>query len=128
MILVDTSAWVDFFRGRGAHATRVDELLESDEVALCGPVVTELRRGIRLDSDRARVLRSLAGCHALAQPPLLWEEAGELGWFLRRRGAAVKSLDLLIATYALAHRVPVLTSDADFVRMQRAGVGLLLAG
>jgi predicted nucleic acid-binding protein len=128
VILVDTSAWVDFFRGRGRQAIEVDELLERDEVALCGPVVTEIRRGLRSTSDRSRVLPLLSACHALPQPALLWEEAGELGWYLAKRGAVVKSLDLLIATYALTHRVPVLTSDSDFARMQRAGIGLLLAG
>ena len=127
MILVDTSAWVDFFRGRGRHAAQVEELLEHDDVALCGPVVTEIRRGLHSANDRSRVLPLLSGCHALPQPLLLWEEAGELGWYLSKRGAVVKSLDLLIATYALSHRVPVLTSDADFSRIQRAGVGLLLA-
>lgn len=127
MILVDTSAWVDFFRGRGRLTARVDDLLERDEVALCGPVVTEIRRGLRSPADRSRVLPLLAGCHLLPQPPRLWDEAGELGWFLGKRGNVVKSLDLLIAAYALAHRVPVLTSDGDFARMRRAGVDLVLA-
>jgi predicted nucleic acid-binding protein len=36
-------------------------------------------------------------------------------------------MDLLIATYALAHSVPVLTLDSDFAAIQRAGVGLALA-
>ncbi len=36
-------------------------------------------------------------------------------------------MDLFIATYALAHSVPVLTLDADFAAIQRAGVGLVLA-
>jgi predicted nucleic acid-binding protein len=85
VILVDTSAWVDFFRGRGRHAMRVDDLLEHDEVALCGPVVTEIRRGLRSPGDRARVLPLLNGCHVLPQPILLWEEAGKLGWYLGRR-------------------------------------------
>jgi predicted nucleic acid-binding protein len=58
----------------------------------------------------------------------LWEEAGELGFFLGRRGAAVKSLDLLIATYALAHAVPILTADADFTLMRRAGAHLVVIG
>ncbi|HEU4384277.1 MAG TPA: PIN domain-containing protein [Anaeromyxobacteraceae bacterium] len=56
-----------------------------------------------------------------------WMEAGELGALLGRRGATVKSMDLIIATYALAHSVPVLTLDADFAAIQRAGVGLSLA-
>jgi predicted nucleic acid-binding protein len=125
--LVDTSAWIAFFRGRAPFAAAVDRLLESDEVALCGPVLTELRRGLRSAADRARVLPLLTGCRILEQPRRLWEEAGELGYYLGRRGAMVKSLDLLIATYALAHGVPVLSADADFARIRRAGAGLLLA-
>lgn len=127
MILVDTSAWVDFFRGRGHLALRVDELIESDQAALCGPVITEIRRGLRSPGERSRVLPLLGGCHLLEQPPDLWAEAGELGWWLGRRGATVKSLDLLIATYALAHDVAILAADSDFALMARAGLGLVLA-
>jgi tRNA(fMet)-specific endonuclease VapC len=127
VILVDTSAWVDFFRARGPLAERVDELIEGDEAALCGPVITELRRGLRSQAERRRVLPLLGGCHLLQQPADLWAEAGELGWWLGRRGAVVKSLDLLIAAYALAHAVPVLTGDDDFALMRRAGLGLVLA-
>jgi predicted nucleic acid-binding protein len=126
MILVDTSAWIDFFRGRGRFAEAVDQLLESDDVAICGPIVTEIRRGLRSSTDRARVLPLLAACHHLEQPRSLWEEAGDLGTLLGKRGANVKSLDLLIATYALAHTVALLTADTDFARIRRAGVGLML--
>jgi predicted nucleic acid-binding protein len=104
----------------------VDRLLESNEVALCGPVVTELRRGLRSHAERRRVLPLLDGCHSLEQPPRLWQEAGELGYVVARRGKTVKTLDLLIATYALAHAVPVLAVDSDFATMKRAGLALLL--
>lgn len=73
------------------------------------------------------MLPLLAGCHVLEQPAELWSESGELGYWLGRRGAAVKSLDLLIAAYALSHGVPILTGDGDFATMRRAGVRLLLA-
>jgi predicted nucleic acid-binding protein len=126
VILVDTSAWIDFFRGAGSLAGRVDDLLENDQAALCGPVITEIRRGLRSRAERTRVLPLLAGCHLLEQPAALWEEAGELGWYLGRRGATVKSLDLLIATYALAHAVPILTVDGDFALMRRVGLGLVI--
>ncbi len=126
MILVDTSAWIDFFRGREPLARAVDHALESDDAALCGPILTEIRRGLRTAAERRRVLPLLAGCHVLAQPPDLWEEAGDLGFALARRGVTVKTLDLLIAAYALSHSVPLLTSDADFSRMRRAGIPLAL--
>jgi predicted nucleic acid-binding protein len=126
VILVDTSAWIEFFCGRDPLATAVDGLIEANEVALCGPVLTEIRRGLRSRADRARVLPLLDGCHVLEQPRALWEEAGELGALLGRRGATVKSLDLLVAVYALSHGVAVLTRDSDFQRMRRAGLTLLL--
>jgi predicted nucleic acid-binding protein len=127
VILVDTSAWIDFFRGLEPFASAVDAVLDSDDVALCGPVLTELRRGLRTRRERSRVLPLLSGCHFLEQPPALWEEAGDLGYALARRGAIVKTLDLLIAAYALSHRIPILTRDGDFARMRGAGIPLGLA-
>jgi len=93
---------------------------------LCGPVITELRRGLRSAAERAKVLPLLDGCPLLDQPFRLWQEAGEIGYLVARRGKSVKSLDLLIATYALAHSVPILAVDADFATMKRAGLHLLL--
>lgn len=94
---------------------------------MCGPIVTELRRGLGTARERARVLPLLDGCHTLDQPARLWEEAGDLGYALARRGVSVKTLDLLIATYALAHAAPLLTVDADFAAMKRGGLDLILA-
>jgi predicted nucleic acid-binding protein len=56
----------------------------------------------------------------------LWEEAGDLGFFLARKGVTAKTLDLLIATYAMSHGVPVLAFDRDYADMRAAGVKLLL--
>ena len=88
MIMIDTSAWVEFFRGRDPVASAVDALLEFGEAALCGPVVTEIRRGLRTPVERRRVLPLLAGCRLLEQPPGLWEEAGDIGFALARSGAS----------------------------------------
>jgi predicted nucleic acid-binding protein len=73
------------------------------------------------------VLPLLEGCHALDQPARLWDEAGDIGYALARRGISVKTLDLLIATYAIVHDVPLLALDADFGIMKRGGLDLLLA-
>jgi len=102
MILVDTSAWIEFFR--------------------------ELRRGLLNQSERRTVLPLLEACHILSQPAELWTEAGDLGFALRRRGVTPKTLDLLIAVYALHHSATLLTLDKDFVAMHKAGVPLQLAG
>ncbi len=126
MILVDTSAWIDFFRGRDPAASLVDDALLHNEAALCGPIATELRRGLRDGRERKNVLELLTGCHFLPQPPELWVEAGELGFVLRRRGVTPKTLDLLIAVHALSHSAELLTTDKDFAAMRKAGVHLVL--
>jgi predicted nucleic acid-binding protein len=106
----------------------VDALLEADEVAVCGPILTELRRGVRSAVERRKLLDAMRGCHLLSQPASLWTEAGDLGFALRRVGTTVKTMDLLIATYALTAGTPILTCDADFRVMQKAGVPLLVEG
>jgi hypothetical protein len=126
MILVDTSAWVEFFRDRNPAANVVDAAIADNEAAVCGPVETELRRGLLNRSERNKVLPLLSACHQLSEPAGLWLEAGELGFALRRRGVTPKTLDLLIATYALTHSVRLLATDTDFANMQKAGVALQL--
>lgn len=126
MILVDTSAWVSFFRGHEPLAAAVDEGLATNEVAMCGPVEAELRRGLANARERKVVLPLLAACHWLTQPEQLWSEAGDLGFFLRRRGVTAKTLDLLIAVYALSHSTALLTADRDFLAMKKAGVPVQL--
>ncbi len=126
MTLVDTSAWVEFFRGKGPIAQTVDELIESDDAVLCGPVLTELHRGLRSERERQMVLPLLGALRSLPQPVALWEEAGELGHALARKGVTAKTLDLLIAAYALAHDVGLLATDRDFAEMRRAGVPITL--
>ncbi len=126
MILVDTSAWIEFFRGTGRAAEQVEITLAEDEAAWCGPIATELRRGLVSAKERAKVLPLLHACHWLAQPEALWDEAGDLGYLLRRKGLTAKTLDLLIAAYALSHRVALLTVDADFVAMKKKGIPLEL--
>jgi hypothetical protein len=126
LILVDTSAWIAFFRARGRAAAVVDRALEDDEAALCGPVLTELRRGFVSVVERSKIIPCLLACHQLPQPASLWDEAGDLGFALARKGATVKSLDLLIAAYALAYTIPILTLDGDFHLIARANVGLHL--
>jgi predicted nucleic acid-binding protein len=112
MILVDTSAWVAFFRDRGTLAERVAvAVAEGDAVV----------RGLR-PPERNRVLPLLEALELLEAPPELWLTAGELGYRLAQKGKTAKSLDLLIACYAMHHGATVLTDDADFSEMAAAGI------
>ena len=124
MILVDTSSWIDFFKGKDPFASVIEASLEANQVAICGPVLTELRRGFRSASERDKVLKLIYGCRELIQPDYLWDDAGDIGFALRRGGKTVKTMDLLIATYAIAYRVPILTSDKEFYLIQKVAGSL----
>jgi len=126
MILVDTSAWIDFFRDRKPLANIVDQALDENSVALCGPIYTELLRGFKNPQERNKVVPLLQACRVLSQPADLWEAAGQYGFELKRQGISVKTIDLLIACYATSHRVPILTADHDFKLMQSAGLEIFL--
>ena len=115
MILVDTSAWVEYLRDTGTPAcVRVDELL-ADDIAVCHPVRMEVLAGAR-DERHLRDLRGLLN-RAAVIPTLMtdYEDAAALYRTCRRRGETVRRLiDCLIAAHAVREGIPILHADTDF--------------
>ena len=115
MILVDTSAWIEFLRDTGsATCVRVDELL-AEEIATCQPVRMELLAGAR-DGHHLQALRGLlARTTILETLPTDYENAAMLYRACRRRGETVRKLiDCLIAAHAIRAHLPLLHADADY--------------
>ena len=115
MILVDTSAWVEFLRDTGSEVCdEVDRLLASD-IAVCDPIRMEVLAGAR-DEAHLRSLRALLGrATALPTEALDYEHAASLYRECRRGGETVRRLiDCLIAAVAIRHDVAVLHADSDF--------------
>lgn len=101
-ILVDTSAWIEFYHPQGADEVKraLTEALEQQEVAVIAPIVVELLRGAKTEKA-SRVLQD--DLRALLWLPLDGEEAvtaAKLGWALSRAGRPVPTIDLLIAAAA----------------------------
>lgn len=115
MVLVDTSVWIDVFR-RGT-STRLDALVDFDQVVTCLPVVQEVLQGF--DEERAyRLAREAMLALPLLESPMsfaVFEEAAELYRRGRRAGRTIRSgVDCLIAACALRHDAEVLHQDRDF--------------
>lgn len=122
MIVVDSSVWIDFLNGRNApHVRRLRMLLGVEEVIVGDLMLCEVLQG--LDSERASqeieaLLRrfdivSMAG-DAIAVA------AARNFRSLRRRGITVgKTIDLLIGTWCIENRMPLLHNDGDFRPMAR---------
>jgi predicted nucleic acid-binding protein len=123
LVLVDTSAWVEFLRGTGsATHVHVRGLLDEEApLATTDVVVMELLAGARDDAHRNDLRRLLRRCeHLPTEGPLDYEDAAEVYRACRRAGATVRRLtDCLIAAVAIRNGVPLLHRDADFDAIAR---------
>lgn len=115
MILIDTSAWIEFLRDTASPiCDEVDRLLAA-EIAICDPIRMEVLAGAR-DEAHLRQLRGLlARATVLPTGPADYESAAALYRVCRRRGETVRKLiDCLIGAIAVREEVPVLHADTDF--------------
>ncbi len=115
MILVDTSAWIEFLRDTGSDTCdEVDRLLATS-IATCDPVRMEVLAGARHDAHLRQLRGLVARATVLPTGPGDYESAAALYRRCRRRGETVRKLvDCLIAAVAIRERVPVLHHDVDF--------------
>jgi len=107
VVLIETSAWIEFLRDTGSSVcVRVDELLGED-MAICEPVRMEILAGARDDKHLNDLRRLLAGATLLVTESIDYEEAASLYRVCRRGGETVRKLiDCLIATIAHPSRRP----------------------
>ena len=131
MILVDTSAWIEFDRATGSPVdTRLTDLIGSgDEVAVTEPVIMEVLSGAR-DESRERDLRRLLDRFTLLrfEAPTHFAGATRIYRACRRAGVTPRGLiDCMIAAVAVAHEAAVLAHDRDFAAIARV-IGLDLDG
>jgi predicted nucleic acid-binding protein len=115
MILVDTSAWVEFLRDTGSPICwKVDELLDGD-AAVCEPIRMELLAGARSERHAEDLRALLARTTTVRTDPIDYDVAAESYRACRRNGETVRNfIDCLIASVALRTTTPLLHCDADF--------------
>jgi predicted nucleic acid-binding protein len=113
-VLIDTSVWIDALRGKTQNVVAdVRTLLEKDLAVTCGPVLMELRRGLRPE-ERKKVLPLFNAVRRIDFEEEDWEMAGDLDATLRNKGVTVPPVDMLIARVCLRHKLPIFTLDGHF--------------
>jgi predicted nucleic acid-binding protein len=129
VIVVDSSVWIDFLNGRNsAHVRTLRAVLGVDEVIVGDLMLCEVLQG--LASERAaREVEALLRRFEIV--PMAGDAiavaAARNFRTLRRRGITVrKTMDLLIGTWCIENRRPLLHNDSDFRPMTRH-LGLLEA-
>ncbi len=120
MILIDTSAWVEFLRDTGSTACEEVDRLLGAEIATTDPVLMEVLAGAR-DAPHADRLRSLLWRAQMRHcRPEDFENAALLYRSCRRQGETVRRLvDCLIGAVAIRCQLPLLHQDSDFEILAR---------
>lgn len=122
MIVVDSSVWIDFLNGRNAPPVRrLRECLGSEEIALGDLMLCEILQGLDSERSAAEVLSLLRRFEIVPMAGETIAVAAARNFrHLRRRGITIrKTIDLLIGTWCIENRRPLLHNDRDFRPMAR---------
>jgi predicted nucleic acid-binding protein len=118
VILVDSSAWIEYQRATGSPADLgLTAAIEEDEpLAVIGLILMEVLAGARDEPQARQLARLLSRCNLLPlQEPSDHEAAAALYRACRGGGATIRRLpDCLIAAVAIRTGVELLHQDADF--------------
>ncbi|MFN0040010.1 MAG: PIN domain nuclease [Burkholderiales bacterium] len=117
MILVDSSVWVDYFRGKSTpQAQRLDELLGTTPLAIGDLILVEVLQGFRTEREFNQARRWMAALETVNLGGTeLAVEAARNHRKLRELGVTVrKTIDTVIATRCIIDRLQLLHSDRDF--------------
>ena len=132
MILVDSSVWIDYFRGTTTpQAEKLDALLGNEPVATGDLILAEVLQGFvsNRDFNQARKLMTSLEIVDLAGQAIAIQSAKNFR-VLRALGITVrKTIDTVIATRCVESGLSLLYSDRDFDPfVEHLGLRSALAG
>ncbi|OQZ01544.1 MAG: VapC toxin family PIN domain ribonuclease [Candidatus Brocadia sp. UTAMX2] len=113
-VLVDTSAWIEFFRKKAPYHKTVLELIDSNSICCAGIVLAELIQGAKSQKEVDVLKEFLHVFDFIPDSTEVWEKAGELSFSLRRKGEIVGLADCYISVVASSNKVKLLTLDKHF--------------
>ena len=117
MVIVDTTVWVDYFRGVQNFETEwLNRELTRQRLGLTDLILCEVLQGIREDAAFLRLERSLLKFEVFETGGVEFAVAAARNYrTLRSRGHTVrKTVDCLIATFCLEASHTLLHRDRDF--------------
>lgn len=117
MIIADTSVWIDYFNGKvDSHTDELDKQLDEGNVVLGDLILLEILQGIKSDKEYNKTKKIL---ETLDQYEMLGHNmvtrCANNYRQLRKRGMAIrKTADVIIATFCIENKIPLLFTDRDF--------------
>jgi predicted nucleic acid-binding protein len=117
MIVVDSSVWIDYFTGADtAQAEKLDNTLGIKPVGIGDLILTEVLQGFRHEKDykSAREVFEEVMIFEMLGTKMAIKSADNFRALRKKRITVRKTADVIIATFCIEHKLPLLFSDKDF--------------
>lgn len=120
MVLIDTSAWIEFLNnGQLDVAGRIDDALQNEIVAIGDLIYCEVMQGIYNHKERRTVSDLLLSLPRFDLCGFAIAEKASTNYrLLRARGITIrKTIDVIIGTFCVENEMTLIHNDIDFTRM-----------
>ena len=122
MYLVDTSVVIDFIKGKETkESNHFEEIIKNGiPFGISAFTYQEVLQGAR-DKKEYETLQQYLSTQKIYYPtPKTFEDASKLFFDCKKAGITIRStIDTLIATSTMENKLKLLSSDRDFVFMQK---------
>ena len=122
MVIVDTSAWIEYFRDSGHAIVKDIEHALGNEVIVLGDLIyCEILQGIKSTEEERRVKFILSSLYpAVIGGFTICEKAAQNYKLLRTTGATIrKTIDVLIGTFCIENNYSLIHNDRDFLPFKK---------
>jgi predicted nucleic acid-binding protein len=113
VILVDSSVWIEYFRGTDdkLSATLGSLILNDNRACICGTVLQEVLQGVREEKEHRLLKERLLSLPFYDADKSTFILAADIYRTLRKRGKTVPGADVLIAATAIENHLPLYSLD-----------------
>jgi hypothetical protein len=120
-IIVDTSVWIDFFKGQLQDPVRTNFIcaLDNRDVVVTQIIFHEILMGTKNKKQYNEIEEMFSAVTKLSLPPEKLSDFNQFAWKTHRLGLAGKFTDVHIAYLSLLHQYPVLSFDRYFHKLAR---------
>lgn len=122
MVIVDTTAWIDFFQDRRTpEVSRLEALLNDDtDIFVTGVIVQEILSGIKNGQERRQTRQALERFLVIMPTLETHAQAAEIYDLCLKKGFTIRSsIDCLFAALALEYDLSLLARDRDYVHIAK---------
>jgi len=113
-IIVDTSIWINYFKGDQKTAAFLEENLVNDLIYINGIIIAELLQGVKTEKEFGAIRECIDAVSYLELTYKDWLLAGSMSNTLRKKGITIPLTDLAVGASAINNKLQIATLDRHY--------------